>query len=120
MPVAGNDVEIDSAAVFELVNSETGPVGDLMRDLSERAAAIARAKVRVRSGGTRSMQSDARPPGFTRASIRTAVNRAGSGLLYGGIGAAEDPSVFLEEPAEQMDRTYPFLTTGVYSLEGQV
>lgn len=112
------DVEINQAAVEDLLNSEHGPVGELLTELSERAAIVARAKVRVRLPGTdrTGRTSDARPPGFTKASIHTTVNRSKLGKLYGGIGAAEDPSIFLEEPAEQEQR-YPFLSTGIDSLE---
>jgi hypothetical protein len=39
------------------------------------------------------------------------------GGLYGGVNAEADPTIFLEKPAEQMDRKYPFLTTGLDSLE---
>lgn len=116
------DVRIDEAALFGFLNDEHGPVGAMLLDLSERAAVVARARVRVRGsrGGRTGLTSDARPPGFTRASIRTDVNKSGTGRLFGGIGAAENPAIFLEEPAEQLERRYPFLTTGVYSLEGQV
>jgi hypothetical protein len=108
----------DDKAVFDLLNSADGPVGELILELSERAAAVAKAVVRVRTqrGGW-----TARPPGFTKASIKVHFPAWGSlGLLYGGVNSAADPTIFLEYPAEQMHQAYPFLTTGLFSLEGQV
>lgn len=113
-----NDVNIDDAAVADLLNGSDSPVADLLRELSERAALVARGRVRVRVPGTdrTGVTSNARPPGFTKASIRVNMNRGTGGTLYGGVEAAEDPSIFLEEPAEQ-EREFPFLTTGLDSLE---
>jgi hypothetical protein len=112
------DVRLDEAAIEEMLNSEDGPVGRLLDELSDRAAFVAREKVRVRVPGSdrTGRTSNARPPGFTKASIHTTVNRDGTGKLFGGVGAAEDPSIFMEEPAVQ-ERRYPFLTTGLDSLE---
>jgi hypothetical protein len=41
----------------------------------------------------------------------------GTYTLYGGVNAAGNPGIFLEAPAEQMTRKYPFLTTAMDSLE---
>jgi hypothetical protein len=114
------DVRIvwDDKAVYDLLNSADGPVGELILELSERAAAVAKSVVRVRTqrGG-----STARPPGFTKASIKVHFPAWGSlGLLYGGVNASADPTIFLEYPASQMTQSYPFLTMGLFSLEGQV
>jgi hypothetical protein len=113
-----DDVTIDDAAVADFLNGPGSPVEALLEELSERAALVARAKVRVRIPGTdhTGRTSNARPPGFTKASIHITVNRNATGELFGGVGAAEDPSIFLEEPAEQ-EREFPFLTTGLDSLE---
>jgi hypothetical protein len=45
------------------------------------------------------------------------VYRDDRGYLYGGVRAAENATVFLEDPAKQMKEKYPFLTTGLDSLE---
>lgn len=113
---AVNDVRLDDAAITDLLTNPRGPVGELLAELSERAAAVARATVRVRSGRG---GSTAYPPGYTLESIHPVLARGSYGL-YGGVNAAEDPTVFLEDPAEQMHGKYPFLTTGLWSLEGTV
>lgn len=119
--MAENELNLDDSEIFELLNSEDDMVGDLIGELSERAAAVARARVHVRHQLSRTARASrsltARPPGFTLASIRTHVYRDDSGLLYGGVRAAESASVFLEDPAKQMKEKYPFLTTGLDSLE---
>jgi hypothetical protein len=117
----------NQARLEDLLNSPDGPVGRLIAELSGQAAAVARSAVRVRSvPGTRRTRagrnSTAVPPGFTKASIRVHGPVTGSrGGLYGGVNAALVPTVFLEhdpDGAEQMDRQYPFLTTGLESLAG--
>ncbi len=115
------DIRWDDKAVFDLLNSADGPVGQLIGELSDRAATVARAVVRVRRPRGEGPNSTARPPGFTKASIRSHFPAWGTlGLIYGGVNAAADPTIFLEMPAEQMHERYPFLTTGLFSLEGQV
>jgi hypothetical protein len=108
----------DDQEIYELLNAADGPVGQLIFELSARAAAVATAVVRVRTGRG---GSTARPPGFTKASIRVHFPAWGSlGLIYGGVNAAADPTIFLEYPAIQYHEAHPFLTTGLFSLEGQV
>ena len=112
----------DDTAIEDLFNDPAGPLGQLIGELSQRAAAVARATVHVRAvPGTRRIRagrnSTARPPGFTRADIRVHGPVRGQYGLYGGVNAAADPTIFLEHPAIQMTRGYPFLTTGLDSLE---
>lgn len=114
-------IDLDDAAITALLTDPAGPVGELIAELSGQAAAVARIVVHVRPGtprsGAWSARSTARPPGFTRASIRVHGPVIGSGGgLYGGVNAAADPAVFLEYPAEQMYESYPFLTTALDSL----
>jgi hypothetical protein len=111
------------AQLAELLNDPAGPVGQYIAELSERAAAVARATVPVRDPVTRNRHrragrnSNARPPGFTKAGIRVHGPVIGSrGGMYGGVNAPADPAIFLEYPARQMARGYPFLTTGLDSL----
>jgi hypothetical protein len=110
------------AAIQEELNSVDGPVGRLIAELSAEAARIARSVVRVRNvpGDRRhraGRTSNARPPGFLKADIRVHGPVRGSlGGLYGGVNAAADPSIFLEYPASQMDRKYPFLTTALDTI----
>ena len=109
-----NEVTIDDAAVYDLTNGPDGPVTQLMVELSEQAAVVARARAHVRHTPSWSVRSDASPVGFMLASIRTDV-RWYNGLVYGGAAAALDPTVFLEDPRVDRER-YPFLTTGLDSL----
>jgi hypothetical protein len=113
------DIRWDPAAFEELLDSPEGPVGQLLIELSDQVAAAARDAVRVRETPTWSRRSNAREPGFTRATIRSHLGRGAYGL-YGGVNAAADPSIFLEQPASQMHRRYPFLTTGLWSIAGEV
>lgn len=111
------------AAEAELLNSVDGPVGRLIMELSYRAAAVARSAAPVRAvPGTRRTRagrnSTARAAGFLKADIRTHLARGSLGGLYGGVNAAADPAIFLEYPASQMDRKYPFLTTALDAITG--
>ena len=116
-------IDWDEDALEELLNSWDGPVGQLIDELSARAAIVAAEAVHVRPGTassrTTGRTSNARPPGFTKSRTRPHRGRgARTGKIYGGVNAPADPAIFLEDPARQMGRPYPFLTTGLLSLEG--
>lgn len=113
-----SDVRLDDKAIFALLNDEDDMVGRFIQELAGQAAATARAVVPVRTTPTWGLHSNARPPGFTKAAIRTERGHTGTGHFWASANAPEDPAVFLEEPAEQLHRKYPFLTTGLWSLEG--
>lgn len=110
------------ASVDELLNDPAGPVGQLIAELSERVAVVARRTVPVRDAGTRNRRrraghgSTAHAPGYTKANIRVHGPVRGHSSLYGGVNAPGSPSIFLEYPADQMTRKYPFLTVGLDSL----
>jgi hypothetical protein len=116
-----DDIRLDDLAIEEILNSPTGLVAPMLADLAERAAEVARATVNVRVPGSdrTGRDSDARPPGFTRELIRPHVGWQ-DGKIYGSAVAPADPAIFLEQPAEQLHREYPFLTTGLWSLEGNL
>lgn len=115
-----NDVTIDETAVEDLLRDENGPVGDLMRDIAKQIAEVAVAKVRVRVPGRQhtGRTSNAQPPGYTKSHITYTVghSKLHNGLLFGGAEAPGAPGIFLEAPAEQMHKAYPFLTTGLWSV----
>lgn len=111
-------VSINPAAVRELLDDPAGPVAGLLRELSARAASVARAVVHVRRSPSRSPLSTAYPPGWTLTSIREDMYESPEGEIYGGVAAEFYPTIFLEYPAEQMHDQYPFLSTGVDSLQG--
>ena len=114
------DVTIDQKAVDELFRDEHGIIGDLMRELGDQMAAVARERVRVRIPGSRKTgrTSNAQFPGYTKAHITSSVghSKLHGGILFGGAEAPGNPGIFLEAPAEQMHEKYPFLTTGLWSV----
>ena len=115
--MADDEFQMDEAAVYDLLNSPDGPVGRLMYELSGQAATVARVRVRIRKAvwDIPASRNTAFPVSYTLGSIRSNVHWY-QGLIYGGAAAAEDPTVYLEDPAEQMESEYPFLTTGLNSL----
>jgi hypothetical protein len=129
MPVNLGDVRVDinDAALYDLLNSPDGPVGLLLAELSERVAFTARRIVHVRPGtpssATTGRTSNARPPGFTRARIRPHLGwGATTGKIFGGANSVADPTIFLEKPAIQIllkpdgEHRFPFLTTALDEL----
>ena len=115
-------VDWDEKALDSLLNSVEGPVGMFIFELSVRASIVAAMVVHIRPGtassATTGPTSDARPRGFTKARITPHMGYNKRGRLYGGVNAPADPAIFLEKPAEQEHDKYPFLTTGLWSLQG--
>jgi hypothetical protein len=111
------DFRLDEAAVTALLTDEHGLVGRFLQDLADQAAQVARGRVPVRRSRPRSLHSDASPVGFTKAGIHTAMGHSSSGNLWASANAPVDPTVFLEDPRRDRVRE-PFLTTGLWSLEG--
>ncbi len=89
---------------YELFESEGGPAGDLMRRLGVEVAVVARARCRRRTGRTADL-------------IHSAVGTDSQGL-YVDVGTKYVGN-FLEHPAKQMKRAYPFLTDGLNTLAGR-
>jgi hypothetical protein len=111
-------VYFNDAAIDELLNGDDGPVWQLVNELSEQAARTARALVPIRPiGSTWSARSTAQPRGFTLASIRAKMGYNDHGRIWGGVNAAELPTIWLEYPRVDR-RRQPFLTEAVWSLEG--
>ena len=121
--MAYGSVQIDESALDDLLNDPEGPVGQLLADLDEQAAAIARGVVHVWPGTRRSTiwnpatSTAVLPSGTTKASIHTYGPVRGKRGLYGGVNAKADPTVYLEKPADQMHHQYPFLTFALNTLE---
>lgn len=116
------EVHLNDVVIYDMLNAMDGPVAEMLDAISERAAAIARATVPVRRnrygrfGRRPSLHSTSFPTGYTLRSIHSNVHWY-NGLIYGGVAAAEEPTIFLEDPAAQMERKYPFLSTAFDSLE---
>lgn len=118
--------EWSDSAFEEMLNGPGGLVASFIWELSLEAAAVAIATVHVRPGTPASATtgiytkkpSNARPPGYTRGRIRPHLAWGSrTGHVYGGVNAPYNPSTWLETPAEQYHKTYPFLTVGLWSLE---
>lgn len=122
-----DSVTIHQQAVDELFRDINGPIGDLMRDIANQIATVARAKAPVLNPrNTRSPKSSAyladdgtiKTPGYTKRHITTTVghSKLHDGYVFGGANAPGNPGIFLEVPAEQMHEQHPFLTTGLWSV----
>ena len=111
------DVNFDDAAIYDLLSGADGPVWQLVNELSEEAANIARLLVPIRHSPTWTARSNAAPIGATLASIRAHMGYDSEGHIFGGVNAIEIPTIFLEYPRVDR-RPQPFLTTAVWSLEG--
>jgi hypothetical protein len=109
-----------------MLNGPGGLVANFIWDLSLQATLVATAAVHVRPGtpasATTGRTSNAYPRGYTKARIRPHLAwGARTGRVYGGVNAPYTPTTWLEVPAEQIARKghrFPFLTTGLWSLEG--
>ena len=114
----------DQKAIDGVMKSVDGPVARMLNELSAQVVTVAKSVVPVRnpargSRGRAGRNSTAHKPGYTKELIRPHLGRGSlTGNLYGGANAPGSPGIFLEYPAEQMTRAYPFLTTGLDSLAG--
>lgn len=120
--MADYNIHWDEEALEDMLNTPEGPVGQLLQELSMKAALIAKAAAPTQSPRTFSWgkkNSSSYMPwsgGYTKARIVPAMGYTKGGTLFGGVNAPYGPTLFLERPARQMHRTYPFLTTGLYSI----
>lgn len=141
-------IRFNEAEVRAFLNDPQGPVAHLMRELAGKAGSVARAKVRKRAFG--SPGKSGRPgtsaaPGSTLASIAETLHANGGRIPWAEV-SADMVGLFLEKGTKphQIDsygpwslsnyatgyfgrhvnhpgaRPYPFLTTGLWSLQGQV
>src|ERR1700749_3104286 len=92
------DVNFDDGAIFELLSGYGGPVWQLVNDLSEEAADLARTLVPIRHTPNWAARSNAAPIAATLESIHAHLGYDQEGHIYGGINAIEIPSIFLEYP----------------------
>jgi hypothetical protein len=123
------DFRADYASVDDLLHDPDGPVGLLILELSERAAVVAKETAHVFPGTPRSTVWKAEtstamlPSGIIRESVHVHLPVRGTrGGMYGGVNVLFQ-AVFLEFPPKgsvQMYDRYPFMTTGLDSLIGEV
>lgn len=141
-------IRFNEAEVQAFLNDPDGPVAHLMRELGDKAAGFARAKVRKRatgSPGKSGRPGTSAPPGSTLASIGTTLHAGGFRIPWAEV-SADMVGLFLERGTRPhaIDsygpwslsnygtgyfgyhvnhpgaRPYPFLTTALWDLQGQV
>lgn len=120
-----SSVHLDPALLDDLLNSPDGPVGLVIAELSDKAAAVARTAAPVmqrknfsRWGKTFDPIRQYGPPGATKESIRSSFPRFNPiGQLYGGVNVNYGSTLFLEHPARQIhSREYMFMTDALDAL----
>lgn len=122
--MADNDVNIDELAVEEYMHDIGGDMGLFLAEAATVIAGVAAARAPVMKPwnlGRGRSTTQALPPGSTKASIRPhgpAFDSAGN--IYSGANANANATVFLEKPAKQMKKEYPFLSSGLWSLSGWI
>lgn len=141
-------VRFSEAEIRAFLNDPAGPVAHLLQELGGRAAAFAKAKVRKRttgSPGKSGRPGNSAPPGATAASIASALHTPGDDLPWAEASGGW-ATFYLEKGTKRhviealgpyslsnlktgyfgpvVDhpgaRPYPFLTEGLWSLQGQV
>lgn len=120
MQVTGN-VNFNDAALYDLIHALDGPVGKFLTEKAEAMAQVAKAAAPVQkpqnwSWGKNSTSYLPRSFGYLKSSVRPKVGYTKDGTLYGGVNAAYGPTLFLERPARQMHRIYPFMSSALYSV----
>ncbi len=111
-------VNIDLAAVDDLLNGDDGPVGMLIAELSEKAAGLARMKAPVMERLHWSELHQYGPPGETKRSVRASGFRHNAfGQLYSGVNVNYGPTLFLQRPARQIrTEQYMFMSQALDAL----
>ena len=127
------DVNLDPVALDWLLNDPAGPVGVVIEELSDKAAAIARTAAPVMVTGTRWPPSNLSrwgkmfnpyyqygPPGATRASVRTSGFRYNAlGQMYNGVNVNYGSTLFLQEGGGRHGHAelHPFMSTALDTVE---
>lgn len=123
--MADTTVVLDPVALEELLNSPTGPVGEVIAELSEKATEVASALAPVMKqrnywhwGSYFNPARQYGPPGATRQSVRWSGFRYNAlGQMYSGVNVNYGPTLFLERPARQIHSTeYMFMTDALYAV----
>jgi hypothetical protein len=141
-------VRFNESEIRAFLNDPLGPVAHLLEELGGRAAVFARAKVHKRTSGSPGASGkpgSSAPPGATAASIASALHAPGDQLPWEEISGGW-ATFYLEKGTKRHwiealgpyslsnkatgyfgpavshpgARPYPFLTEGLWSLQGQV
>jgi hypothetical protein len=124
--MASVHVQLDEAAMEELLHSPTGMVGRYIMGLSIQMAAQARALAPLRDPSNASWvpakstsYPSAKYPGpFLKPSVKPQFGYTGAGNMYGGVQAAYGPTLFLEEGGGRYGHAIRdhFLTHSLYDV----
>jgi hypothetical protein len=114
------DVKWNDAELEWLLNSMDGPVGRFLAEKAAEMAAVATVFAPVQSPrnwswGRRSSSYMPRSLGYLKGSVTPHMGYTRSGRIFGGVNAAYGPTLFLEQPADQLHHAYPFLSTALYA-----
>jgi hypothetical protein len=117
-------VDIDEAAMDDMLHSPDGLVGKYIAGLGIQAAAIARAmapRKELHNMSWSPAKSTSYPsiefPGLTlEASIKPAFGYNKTGNMYGGVNVNYGPTLFLTKPAKQVHHEYAFMTEALYGV----
>lgn len=141
-------VRFNEAEIRAFLNDPAGPVAHLMAELGDKVADRARTKVRKRatgSPGKSGRPGTSAPPGSTAASITRTLHNGGERIPWVDV-STDMVGLFLEKGTKPHEidsygpwslsnyatgyfgrhvnhpgaRPYPFLTTALWSLQGQV
>ena len=116
-----NDLKWDDAAVWELLHDMNGPVGKWLAEKSLEMTSVATALAPVQSPKNFSWGRDStsympRSMGYLKGKIRPHMGYTKGGTLYSGVNAPYGPTLFLEQPADQLHHKIPFLSSALYAV----
>lgn len=110
------------AELEDVLNGPDDLVGRYLQDKAETMEKVALAAAPVQKPQNFSWsprKSDSYMPdsmGFLQGKIRFHMGYTTKGTLFAGVNAPYGPTLFLEKPAKQLHRAYPFLSTALYSV----
>jgi hypothetical protein len=111
------NVNLYEAAIEDLLNSPDGPVGQVIAELSDKAAKLAKGFTPVLEHKWYPRWQYG-PPGVTKASVRASGFRYNAaGQLYSGVNVNYGPTLYLQRPAKQIHTTqYMFMSQALNAV----
>lgn len=117
-------VNLDMAAVEDMLNSPDGPVGTTILELAEQATSIAKLNAPLQKpwnwswSARKSTSYVTRSVGYLKGGIRvTGIKLNKVGQIYSGVNAPYGPTLFLQQPARQIhSMDYMFMSVALNSV----
>jgi hypothetical protein len=117
-------VDLNDAAIQDMLNGPDGPVAMLLAELSVKATAVALGLAPVQTprewswtkNFAKSTSYMPRSGGFTKASIKPHIGYTAAGHLFSGVNVAYAPTIWLESGRHGTRRVEPFMTTALFAL----